>query len=179
MRGLGDVTGALGGFGHARRRDDLAGEFVYGADVNKLAGLAAFDDGEDFFLASAKGFVNAGDVIRSGRDLDGILGELTLFLEPFLAATVDEADVLVAVKFQLPQGVGGEPVVVVAIKKDGGVVGNAGGAEKFFESGFVDQVATDIVLELGLPVPADRAGDVALVVGGGVHVDFDETEIGG
>jgi len=30
-----------------------------------------------------------------------------------------------------------------------------------------------------LPVPAYGAGNVALVVGGGVHVDFDEAEIGG
>jgi len=30
-----------------------------------------------------------------------------------------------------------------------------------------------------LPVPADGAGDVSLVVGGGVHVDFNEAENGG
>ena len=84
-----------------------------------------------------------------------------------------------AVQLQLPKGVGGEPVVVVAIEKDGGAVGNAGGAEKFFERGLVDQIAADVVLELGLPVPADGAGDMSLVVRGGVHVDFDEAEIGG
>ena len=84
-----------------------------------------------------------------------------------------------SVKLQLPQGVRGEPVVVVAVEKNSGVIGNAGGAEKLFERGFVDEVAADIVLKLGLPVPADGAGDVSLVVGGGIHIDFDETKIGG
>src|SRR5216684_4989335 len=179
VRGLGNMAGTLGGFGHARRGDDLASEFVDGTNVYELARLAAFDDGEDFFLASAEGFVNARNVIGRGGDFGGILGERSLFLEPLFAATVDEADVLMAVELQLPEGVSGEPVVVVAVMKDGGAVGNAGGAEKPFESGLVDQVAADAVLELGLPVPGDRAGDVALVVGGGVHVDFDEAEIGG
>src|SRR6266481_939981 len=179
VRGLGNVAGTLGSFGHARRGDNLAGKFINGANVDELAGLATFDDGEDFFLAGAEGIVNARNVIGRGGDFGGILCERSLFLEPLFAATVDEANVLMAVELQLPESVSGEPVVVVAIKKDGGVVGNAGGAEKPFESGLVDQVAADAVLELGLPVAGDRAGDVALVVGGGVHVDFDEAEIGG
>ena len=118
-------------------------------------------------------------MIGRRRDVCGILGDRALFFEPFLAAAVDEADVLVAVQLQLPKGVGGEPIVVVAIEKNRCVIGNAGGAEKLFEGGLVDQVAADVVLELGLPVPADGAGDVSLVVGGSVHVDFDEAEIGG
>src|SRR5882762_4079678 len=179
IRGLWNVTGALGSFGHARRGDDLAGEFVDGANVNELPGFAAVDDRRDFFLAGTNGIVGAGDVIGRGGDVRGILCDGTLFLEPFLAAAVDEANVLMAIKLQLPEGVGGEPVVVVAIEKDGGVIGNAGGAEKLFESGLVDQVAADVVLELGLPVPADGAGDVALVVGSGVDVDFDEADVGG
>src|SRR2546425_10159006 len=179
IRSLRKVAGALVGFVHARRGDDFAGEFVNGANVNELAGLAAFDDGEDFFLASAQRLVNARNVIGRGGDVGGILGELALFFQPLFAAAVDEANVLVAVKLQLPEGVSREPVVVVAIEKDGGVVGNAGGAEKSFESGLVDQVAAHAILQLGLPVPGDGAGDVALVVGGGVHVNFDEAEIGG
>src|SRR6266568_91219 len=177
--GLGYVTGALGGFGHARRGNDLAGEFIDGANVNELAGLAAIEDGKNFFLARTQGFIGVGNVIGRGSDLCRILGERALFLEPFLAAAVDEAHILVAIIFQLPEGVSGEPVVVVAIEQNGGVIGNAGGAEKFLQGGFVDQVAPDVVLELGLPVPSDGAGNVALVVGGGVDVDFDKAEIGG
>jgi len=84
----------------------------------------------------------------------------------------------VAVILQLPEGVGGKPIVVVAVEKNGGVIGNARSAEKILKRGFVDEVAANVVLELGLPVPANSAGDVALVVGGRVNIDFDETEIG-
>jgi len=95
-------------------------------------------------------------VIGRGGDFGRILGERALLFDPFLAAAVDEANVFVAVQLQLPEGVSGEPVVVVAVKKDGGVVGNAGGAEKLFERGLVDQVSAYAVLELGLPVPGKR-----------------------
>jgi len=78
----------------------------------------------------------------------------------------------------LPEGVRGEPVVVVAIEKNCRVIGNAGGAQKSFKGGLVNEIAADVVLELGLLVPTDGAGDVSLVVGGGVHVNFDEAEIG-
>ena len=83
--------------------------------------------------------------MEPGSTLTGILGQCALFVEPFLAAAVDEADVLVTVELQVPQGVGGEPVVVVTVEEDGGVVGNAGSAEKFFEGGLVDEIAADTV----------------------------------
>ena len=69
IRGLGNMAGALGGFGHARRGDDLAGELIDGANIDELAGFAALEDGKDFFLASAKGIVGAGDVIGRGRNV--------------------------------------------------------------------------------------------------------------
>ena len=72
-------------------------------------------------------------MIGRGSDACGIGCERSLLLEPFFAAAIDEANILVAVVFQLPEGVGGEPVVVVAVEKDGAVIGNAGSAEKFFE----------------------------------------------
>src|SRR5260370_2639251 len=40
IRGLGNMAGALRGFGHARRGDDLAGELIDGANVNELTRLA-------------------------------------------------------------------------------------------------------------------------------------------
>ena len=42
----------------------------------------------------------------------------------------------------------------------------------------VDEVALDRVLQIGLPVQLDRAGDVADVVGAGVLVDLDEDGVG-
>jgi len=63
-----EYGGALGGFGHARRGDDLSGELIDGANVNELAGLASIKNGEDFFLVSAQGFVSARDVIGGWSD---------------------------------------------------------------------------------------------------------------
>jgi hypothetical protein len=42
----------------------------------------------------------------------------------------------------------------------------------------VDEVALDLVLQVGLPVQLDGAGDVAAVVGGGVLVDSTKTVFG-
>src|SRR5260370_7254931 len=106
----------------------------------------------------------------SGSHVCAILGERPFLFEPFLAAAVNEANILVAVVFQLPEGVGGEPVVVVAVEQNGGVVGNAGGTEKFFESGFIDQIAPDVVLELSLPVPANGAAHVPLLLSPAIHI---------
>src|SRR5437899_1647191 len=175
----GKVSGTLGGFRHARRGDDFAGELINGTDVDKLPRFAALHDGEDLLFIGAKRFIAAGYTVGCGLDVHRFLREGALLFQPFLAAAVNQADIPMTVVLQLPEGVGGEPVVVVAIEQDGGVVGNAGRAKKLFESGLVDQIAADVVLELGLPIPADSAGDVALIVGGGVDVHFDQTEIGG
>src|SRR5260370_8751333 len=72
IRGLGNMAGALGGFGHAWRGDDLACELIDGADVDELAGFAALEGGEDFFLASARGICGAGDWIGTCLDVCAI-----------------------------------------------------------------------------------------------------------
>ena len=41
-----------------------------------------------------------------------------------------------------------------------------------------DDVAGDVLLQLALPVPADGAGDVTLLVGGGVNIDLNQADIG-
>ena len=171
------MAGALRRFGHAWRRNDFAGEFVDGANVNELAGLAAVQNRGDIILEGANGRVGRCNAIPGWADAGSVLGERALLLEPFLAAAVDQADILVAVQLQLPEGVRCKPVVIVAIKNDRGVVRNAGGAEKFFERGLVNQIAADAVLKLCLPIPADRSGNVALIVRSGVNIDFDETRI--
>src|SRR5215467_7626998 len=172
--GLGNMAGALRGFAHPRRRDDFAGELINGTNVDELAGLLAVEDRGDVFLESADGFVGGRNAIGGGGDAGEVLGECALFLEPFLAAAVDEANILVAVELELPERIGREPVVIVTVKNDARVIGDAGIAEKLFESGPVDQIAANAVLELGLPVPSDSARDVALVVCSRVHVHFDE-----
>ena len=58
------------------------------------------------------------------------------------------------------------------------VVADAALAQQLAEVLAARDVAADAVGELAGPVPADGAGDVALLVGGGVDVDLDEPDVG-
>src|SRR4029077_11049481 len=115
------------------------------------------------------GFVRIGGAVGCGLNFRWFGSQEEAFGDPLFSASVDQADVLVAVIFQLPEGVGGEPVVVVAVEKDGGVAADAGLAEEALELGSFDEIAANGILKLGLPVPGDGAGDVPLVVSGGIH----------
>ena len=79
-----------------------------------------------------------------------------------------------AVVLEVPVGVGREPVVAVAVQDDRVVVRDAAAAEQLAELGGAEEVALHLVLEVLLPVEADRAGDVRLGVEGGVLVDLDD-----
>jgi hypothetical protein len=96
---------------------------------------------------------------------------------PLLTATVEQLDVAVPVQLEVPVGVGGEPVVVAAVQHDGVVVADALGRQQGLELLLVDEVAADLVLQLGLPIDLDGALDVPTVVGRGVFVDLDEHRV--
>jgi hypothetical protein len=83
----------------------------------------------------------------------------------------------VAVVAEVPVGVGGEPVVAVAVEDDGVLVGDPVGAHQLGEGLGAEEVAGLLVLEVLLPVKADRAGDVGLGVEGGVLVDLDDLDV--
>ena len=61
---------------------------------------------------------------------------------------------------------------------DGGVAGDALAAEQRGEAGAVDVVADDRVVEVGVPVDLDRAGDVAGLVQQHVLVGLDDDQAG-
>ena len=82
-----------------------------------------------------------------------------------------------AVQLQLPVRPCGEPVVVVAVEDDRRVGADARVAEQGAEVLAAGDVAADAVGELAGPVPADRARQVALLVGGRVDVDLDEADV--
>ena len=81
-----------------------------------------------------------------------------------------------AVQLEVPVCVGGEPVVVAAVEDHGVVVGDAALGQQGAELLGVDEVTADRILQVGLPVELDGAGDVAAVVGAGVFVDLDEDD---
>ena len=96
--------------------------------------------------------------------------------DPLLARAVHQLHVVVAVVLQVPVRVGREPVVAVAVEHDRVVVGDAAAAEQLAELLRAEEVALDLVLEVLLPVEADRAGDVRLGVERGVLVDLDDPD---
>jgi len=160
-----------------RRGQQAAGELVGGADVDQVVHADRLD-GVVAEGADRQVLVLHGDVVR-GRAADLVLAQRAPVELPLLAAAVEQLDVAVAVELEVPVGVGGEPVVVAAVEHDLVVVADALGRQQLLELGLVDEVPADLVLELGLPVDAHGAGDVAAVVGGGVFVDLDEHDTGG
>jgi hypothetical protein len=82
----------------------------------------------------------------------------------------------VPVVAEVPVGVGGEPVVAVAVEDDGVLVGDPAAAHQGAEVLGPEEVALDLILEVGAPVESDRTRDVALGVEGGVLVDLDDSD---
>ena len=96
--------------------------------------------------------------------------------DPLLARAVHELDVVVPVVPEVPVGVGGEPVVAIAVEHDRVLARDAAAAEQLAELRRPQEVALDLILEIPLPVEADRAGDVRLRVERGVLVDLHDAD---
>jgi hypothetical protein len=80
--------------------------------------------------------------------------------QPLRTAAVHETDIAVAVDFEKPKAVGSEPVIVIAVN-DHRVVGrDAGATNQLFECFPADDIPSDLVLQLRLPVKANRAGNM-------------------
>ena len=95
---------------------------------------------------------------------------------PLLPAAVQQLHSVEATQLQEPIRVGGEPVVVPAVEDDRGLGADAGGREQIGEAPLVFVVAADVRVQIGRPVPAHRAADVTLLVGGGVLVHLDDAD---
>jgi len=79
---------------------------------------------------------------------------------PLRAAAVHNTGVLVSVKLEEPERIGGVPVVLVAVEDDSGVVGDTATGHQALEAGLVDEVAAYLILLVGMPVDLDGAGDM-------------------
>src|SRR5205814_8675691 len=93
-----------------------------------------------------------------------VVGPGTAFGLPLDAAAIDQLHLVVAVVLEGPVGVGGEPVVVVAVKQDGRVGADAAAAEHALERLLRRDVAEGLVLQVLAPVPGHGACDVAALV---------------
>ena len=83
---------------------------------------------------------------------------------PLLASAVHDLGVGVAEKLEDPEGVGGPPVVLVAVEDHGGVVADAPLGEQLLEALPVDIIADHAVLQVGVPVELDGSGYMALLI---------------
>ena len=167
----GDVAGALGLLlREVGRGEQPTGVLVGAAHVDEVLGA---DRGDDLVAEGADRVVLLGRGVRRLLAGGQLVGQLAGVELPLLAAAVEELDVLVAVELEVPVGVGGEPVVVAAVEDHGVVVADAPLGQQRLELRLVDEVAADLVLEVGGPVELDGALDVALVVRRGVLVDLD------
>jgi hypothetical protein len=114
--------------------------------------------------------------LRGDRRLLG--AEIASFGEPFLAAAVHVPHVFVPVDLQLPERPRREPVVVVAVEHDRGLVVDAAPAEQRFELVGRHDVAHQRIAQLRRPVPADGPRNVSLFVRGRIDVHFDNAHAG-
>ncbi len=113
---------------------------------------------------------------RRRRVARHLVGCPASFADPLLARAVDQPHLVVAVVLQIPVGVRREPVVAVAIEDDRVLVGDATRAEQRAEVVRAEEIPLQLVLEVQLPVEADRPRDVCLGVERRVLIYLDDTD---
>ncbi len=194
------VTGAeaavgVGGFAprdRARRRDvtrpqrpllgvvghvgALAGVLLGGADVDQR--LAA-QRGQHVVFERADRCVVARDDGIAGRGFRRyVQGGLAPLGEPQVASPVEQPNVRMAEQGEHPQRIRRPPVALVAVDHHGVVAGDALAVHQLGELLAGDVVAHPRVVEVGVPVDLDRAGNMADVVEQHVLVGFHDGQTG-
>ena len=98
---------------------------------------------------------------------------------PLLAAAVEELNVVVeAVDLEHPGAPGGEPVVVVAVENDRGVLVDAELAHQRLEFLLRGDVAPHRIDQVGVPDDVLRARNVAALEQAGLDADLDNADLG-
>jgi hypothetical protein len=86
--------------------------------------LLYVDRGKHLVAESPDRVVGGFGGVTGGGPVDRLARQLPRIEFPLLPATVEQLDVFVAVKLEVPVRVGGEPVVVAAVEDHGVVVGD-------------------------------------------------------
>src|SRR5215210_7906357 len=155
----------------ASHRDQLARVLLGAADVDEVRVPVQL---LEHLLAAGTNRLIAALRLEARLGIVGdVGGRLPALRDPLLAGTVDQLDPVVAVVHEVPVGVGGEPVVAIAVEHHRVLVGDPPASHQPSEVLRAEEVPLHLVLEVLLPIEADRAGNVALGVQGGVLVDLD------
>jgi hypothetical protein len=97
-------------------------------------------------------------------------------VDPPLARAVQELDVVVAVVLEVPVRVGGKPVVAIAVKDHQVVVADSAAAEQLSELLRAEEIALDLILQIGAPIEPDCPRDVPLPIERRVLVHLDDAD---
>src|SRR6267378_4185867 len=111
------------------------------------------------------------------REAGNVVREWPLLGDPLRPSAVHELHVLVPVVLQEPEEPGREPVVVIAVRDDRRRRRHPVLRQQLLELFLVEEIAHGMLLQIGLPVEADRAGHVTLVVGARVDVDLEDSYV--
>ena len=158
------------------RCQQLAGVLLGRPDVDDLRG-AGYDLVEDVIAERADRRVRASRPVLGLSERRRVGRQRTFLGDPLCPAAVHQLGVLVPVVLQQPEEPGGEPVVVIAVRHDRRLGRDPVLRQERFQLLLVEKVAHRMLLEIDLPVEADRAGNVPLVVGRRVHVDLEDADI--
>ncbi len=155
----------------------VVGVFARRADVyQRLAGAAM---AERFVAKGADRKIGIAHGILRGRILRlGIARPGTIVQFPTLATAVHDPAFGVAIKFECPEGVAGPPVTFVAVENHDRLGRDSFRGTKPGEGFFVDVVAADGILQIGVPVDLNGARNVALRIEKHVLVRFDNADSG-
>ena len=116
------MAAALSRFGKTGRGKNLAGELIHRAHIHQLQAATLTYRSEDLLFVCANRLIRTTCMVRDRRNLGHVGCERPLFRNPFFTTSIDKSNVVVAVIFQLPEGVGGEPIVIVSVKQNCGVI---------------------------------------------------------
>src|SRR5437867_1092909 len=160
----GDVTAALGALlWKVLRRQQLARVLLRRADIDDLRSVAG-DLLEHVVAQSADRRVRTLCAVFASLERRALGDEGPTLGDPLRATAVYEPRVLVTVVLQEPEEPRREPVVVVAVHDDGGVLRGPVPREELLELLLVEEIAHGLLLQVALPVHADRTRRVTLVV---------------
>lgn len=173
-----DVAGADRQLRHTRRRDDLAGELIRRPDVEDAGFRTLLHHVQHVGDACAERPVGFGERDRAcddGSDI-GRVGAALQF--PFAAAAIQQLHVVAqAVDIEHPGAPGGEPVVVVAIEDDGGVLVDPEPAQQRLELVATGDVAIDRLDQVGVPDHVLGARNMATFEQSGFDADLDHPDL--
>ena len=155
-----------------RHVETFSAKFFRTADIDQRAAYA-----QD---AEAPGRGRRGTWCRRAREPDscwaGYLGisrdNRPVLLDPLQPPAVHDLGVGVPEQLQHPEGIGGPPIILIAVENDRRLPGSAHSAHQLVEGGASEIVAPDRVVEVPGPVDFHRAGNVIGAIQKRVFVGF-------